>query len=196
VRRTILAIAAVLAASAANAQSTIYPHKLMDSKVGAQQIQDAATRQYLISRGGILLPTDNSLLALATLVPVPLVVINGGKGGSIPEHISRFGTLGRSGAPVEMHGGCYSACTLILAYVAKEKLCFAPGAFLTFHAATWTPKPPYQIAPAATRDMYLSYPVEVRQWIDARGGYDKLTVESYWTMYDHDLWAIGYAKCR
>jgi hypothetical protein len=149
---------------------------------------------------GYVAPDQRALVALSApiMAPTPLkpMVIRGGKGGSIPEHISRFGTLGRSGAPVEMHGGCYSACTLITAHVPKERLCFAPGAFLAFHAATWTPKPPHQIAPAATRDMYLSYPAEVQQWIDARGGYDKLTVESYWTMYDRELWAIGYPKCR
>lgn len=75
----------------------------------AQQVQDAVTRQYLISRGAILYDDGPSLAALAALQPpLPPVVIKGGKGGSIPEHISRFGTLGRSGAPVEMRGGCYS----------------------------------------------------------------------------------------
>lgn len=162
----------------------------------AQQIQDAATRQFLINRGAILFDDGPRLAALATLHPPPPVVMLGGKGGSIPEHIARFGVLGRSGAPVEIHGGCYSACTLILAHVAKEKLCFAPGAFLAFHAATWTEKPPHQISPSATRDMYQSYPLEVQQWIDRNGGYEKLTVEAYWTMYDRELWAIGYPKCK
>jgi hypothetical protein len=39
-------------------------------------------------------------------------------------------------------------------------------------------------------------PPEIKRWIEANGGYEKLTVESYWTMYDRELWAMGYPKCR
>ena len=145
-------------------------------------------------------PPDKSLPALAALAPAPIVVhsvvLDRETGGSIPQHQSRFWTLQRSGANVEMRGGCWLACTLITSYIPKERLCFAPGAFLAFHAATSTAAPPHQIAPYATLQMYQSYPVEVQQWIDRHGGYEKLTVESYWTMYDRDLWAMGYPKCR
>lgn len=161
----------------------------------AAAAQEAA-REYVLSRGGWI--PDNHLLAALALLPPPLppFVILGGKGGSIQEHISHFWTLARSGAPVEMRGGCYSACTLITAHVPKEKLCFAPGSFLAFHAATWTQTPPHQISPSATLQMYQSYPLEIRQWINRNGGYEKLTIEAYWTMYDRDLWAIGYARCK
>ena len=33
-----------------------------------------------------------------------------------------------------MRGPCYSACTLLLAYVAPDNLCIAEGAFMAFHA--------------------------------------------------------------
>jgi hypothetical protein len=48
----------------------------------------------------------------------------------------------------------------------------------------------------ATLMMFDSYPPEIKRWIEANGGYEKLTVESYWTMYDRELWAMGYPKCR
>jgi hypothetical protein len=48
----------------------------------------------------------------------------------------------------------------------------------------------------ATRLMYVSYPPEVRRWIDAHGGYEKFPLDGYWTLYDRELWAMGYPKCK
>src|SRR5262245_10588687 len=56
-------------------------------------------------------------------------------GGVIKEHIERWQALARSGADVEILGPCYSACTLIVAYVPKERLCFGAFATLQFHLA-------------------------------------------------------------
>jgi hypothetical protein len=155
-----------------------------------------ATQEYLISRGGWL-PPDKSLPATAALAAptLPPVVMYSGMGGSIIEHKSRFWDLERSGAAVEMRSGCWSACTLITSYLPKDRLCFAPGAFLAFHAAFEDPNI-RQRSERATRVMFDSYPREIKRWIEANGGYEKLTVESYWTMYDRELWAFGYPKCR
>jgi hypothetical protein len=85
VRRTILAIAAVLAATAANAQSTIYPpHKLMDPEAGLPLYQR------------IMMPPADPIGDVPpgwrlTALPPPTmpsperVVINGGMGGLIAE---------------------------------------------------------------------------------------------------------------
>ena len=56
-------------------------------------------------------------------------------GGVIKKHIERWQELARSGSDVEILGPCYSACTLILAYVPKERLCFGAFASLQFHLA-------------------------------------------------------------
>jgi hypothetical protein len=48
---------------------------------------------------------------------------------------------------------------------AEARLCFAPGAFLAFHAAR-TIEPYPRLSPHATWTMYASYPAEIRQWID------------------------------
>jgi hypothetical protein len=119
----------------------------------------------------------------------------GGMGGSINEHVLRFMGLGRSGATVEMRGGCWSACTLVTSYVTKERLCFAPGSFLAFHAAVETLGIPLR-SERATRQMFDSYPAEIKYWINAHGGVANLEVGSYWTMRDHELWAIGYPRCK
>jgi hypothetical protein len=47
----------------------------------------------------------------------------------------------------------------------------------------------------ATIAMYDAYPVEIRGWIDRNGGVGQLPLHGFWTMYDRDLWAIGYPKC-
>ena len=56
-------------------------------------------------------------------------------GGVIKEHIERWQELERSGSDVEILGPCYSACTLIVAYVPKERLCFGVFASPQFHLA-------------------------------------------------------------
>jgi hypothetical protein len=66
---------------------------------------------------------------------------------------------------VELRGPCYSACTLIAAYVGKDDLCIAEGAFLAFHAVRSLET--RQIMPAATALMYWQ---DIRGWIDRTGG--------------------------
>jgi hypothetical protein len=123
-----------------------------------------------------------------------LVVMHHGLGGSIPEHKIRFAQYGLLGTKVELRGGCYSACTIITSYVAKENLCIAEGAFMAFHAARVTMDGP--IHGPATIAMVEAYPPEIRGWIDRNGGVGKLPFNGYWTMYDRDLWAFGYPKCK
>jgi hypothetical protein len=133
--------------------------------------------------------------ALSPPPPLAPVVMAGGQGGSIYEHILRFSKLEQTGAPVEMRGGCWSACTMITGFVPKERLCFAPAAFLAFHAARTGEADP-RLSLAGTWRMYASYPPEIKSWIDNRGGPDKLKVETFWFMHSHDLWAIGYPRCK
>jgi len=47
-------------------------------------------------------------------------------GGRIDQHIERWKALATSGDDVEIRDLCPSACTLVLAYVPKERLCFRP----------------------------------------------------------------------
>jgi hypothetical protein len=58
------------------------------------------------------------------------------QGGFIFEHMRRWRQLGQSDADVEIRGPCFSACTLIIAVVPKERLCFGGYASLQFHAAS------------------------------------------------------------
>lgn len=121
------------------------------------------------------------------------IVITLGAGGSIREHNVRFKGYRDAGAMIELRGPCYSACTLVTAYVGKDKLCIGEGAFFAFHAARYADA---RLATADTAVMYWQQPVEIRAWIDRHGGHDKLPLNGFWTMYDRDLWAMGYPKCR
>ena len=94
---------------------------------------------------------------------------------------------------MELRGPCYSACTIITTYVAKQNLCIAEDAFMAFHAARTTLDGP--IHGPATIAMVNAYPVEIRHWIDHSGGWHNLPIDGFWMMYDHSLWALGYPKC-
>ena len=138
-------------------------------------------------------PDAAHILAMIKPPPLAPVVIDGGKGGNISEHQAKFWALKQQGASVKMYAGCWSACTLITAYIPKDRLCFAEGAFMAFHSAQSVDHKPRL---DATLAMYSLYPAEIRQWIDRNGGPYKMTVETYWTLYAPDLWAMGYPRCK
>jgi hypothetical protein len=115
-------------------------------------------------------------------------------GGVIKEHVDRWQELARSGADVEILGPCYSACTLIMTYVPKERLCFGAFATLQFHLA-WnreTGKPSLD----ATQWMLKQYPREIYDWIMERGGVANMTVPTFMELRAPSLWRMGYRQCK
>jgi hypothetical protein len=214
--RIALAAYVTLAATAANAQESIHPKKIVDPEAGLPGYK----RKYMPPDGSLdWLPDGARIVAtikpsppeplgsanpLAGLLPAPLpirpappepVVMYGGMGGVIWEHQSRFNLLAARGQPVEMRGGCWSACTLITGYVPKDRLCFAAGSFLAFHAAV-TAAVPHRLSVPDTWTMYFALPAQIQNWIDANGGPLKMTVADYWFLRDVDLWKMGYPRCK
>jgi len=155
---------------------------------------------------GDRLPTRAPIVT-ATIVPDPKlglgrplgtpVVMTFENGGNISMHRMRFFNYQRDGDRIELRGPCYSACTLVTGYVPRDMICVAPGAFMAFHAAQTGDVPP-QRHYYGTATMYNTWPEPIREWIDAQGGRSKLPGpgEGYWTLYDRDLWAMGYPKCK
>jgi hypothetical protein len=158
-----------------------------------QLASQSAGKTAEIARMQIRPSGDGSRLEMAALSQP--VVMHREIGGSIPMHENRFRAMARTGAKVEMRGPCYSACTLLTAYIPKERLCFGQGSFLAFHAASSDPDRRFYDR-QATMLMYQSYPAEIKSWIDRRGGWEQFTTHEYWTLYDRDLWAMGYPKCK
>jgi hypothetical protein len=115
-------------------------------------------------------------------------------GGVIKEHIERWQELARSGADIEILGPCFSACTLIVAYIPKERLCFGAFATLQFHLA-WdreTGKPSLD----ASLWMLKQYPREIYDWIMERGGVASMTIPTFWELRAPNLWRWGYRQCK
>jgi hypothetical protein len=97
-----------------------------------------------------------------------------------------------------------SACTLVVNYIPKERLCFDANAQLAFHmlrsgaTADWKPGDPWKELPLnleATKQIVDSFPEDIRNWINERGGYSKLPTETYLTMRASELWKMGYRRC-
>ena len=107
-------------------------------------------------------------------------------------HYQLYTDYRRAKTKVEVRGPCYSACTLVLAYV--EDICVGEGAFMAFHAVR--SKETGARMDWETRIAYSSMPTVIQGWIDDHGGADKLPLHGFWTLHDRDLWAMGYPKCN
>jgi len=130
---------------------------------------------------------------------VPPTVLFTEPGGILVDHVKRWIDLAASGQDVEIYGPCYSACTLITAYVPKERLCFAKFSSLNFHQVTYMGHP---TVPAAqyTEWMFNRYPEDIRAWLNKRGGIEKLPLtgltHEWWILWANELWEMGYRKCE
>jgi hypothetical protein len=119
------------------------------------------------------------------------VVIRYGPGGRMDAHYALYTDYRRAKTKVEVRGPCYSACTLVLAYV--EHICIAEGAFMAFHAVRSVQTNARM--DDETRRAYTNMPLPIRRWIDDNGGHEKLPLDSFWTLRDRELWAMGYPRC-
>ncbi len=92
-------------------------------------------------------------------------------GGRMDTYVGKYQGLRSSGEMVMIDGFCASACTIVLGTVPHDRICVTSRARLGFHAA-WDPgSAGRQITnPEATQTLYMMYPMEVRRWIDQRGG--------------------------
>jgi hypothetical protein len=114
------------------------------------------------------------------------------QGGRIDQHIERWKALAASGEDVEIRGFCWSACTLVTAYIPKERLCFSQTATLAFHLARF---PNGEPSIEGSRWMFNAYPEDIRAWLRAKGGLEKMPLEGYWLMFPSELWQMGYRDC-
>jgi hypothetical protein len=115
------------------------------------------------------------------------------RGGLISEYDYRWRMVRRDGKDVEVIGVCESACTFVLSWIEKDKLCIGGNAMFAFHSARYSNSRP---ALQATQYMYDSYPPDIRNWIDRKGGYANLPLDGYWFLPAKELWAMGYRRCQ
>ena len=121
-------------------------------------------------------------------VPIPKTVLYYEPGGVIADHVKRWRELAQSGDEVEIRGWCGSACTLIMAYVPRERICFGGNASLAFHAARNAETG--EVSIQTTTWMFYQYPEDIRNWLKDKDG---LVVNN--TLTAPGLWSMGYRKC-
>ena len=92
-------------------------------------------------------------------------------GGQLGAYIQRHQAMRLSGERVVIDGPCFSACTMVLGAIPRNRICVTSRAVLGFHAA-------YHLDPSGgpvtsrgeTLLMMSQYPQQVRKWIARRGG--------------------------
>jgi hypothetical protein len=130
----------------------------------------------------------------------PPIVLFNEPGGKLAEYWERFLAYRVRKSEVRVVGKCPSACTLVLAAIERSKLCFGKDAKLLFHQAINPPPDPETgvatVSPSTTQWMINKYPEDIKKWIVAKGGAEKLpTFNNFWTLDSAELWAMGYRKC-
>src|SRR5262252_1051574 len=114
-------------------------------------------------------------------VPMHKTVLFYEPGGRLDLLEQRWRDLAASGDEVEIRGPCMSGCTMIMAHVPSERICFDKWASLQFHLA----RKSYETRePSATGSQYMlnHYPQVIRMWLRDKGGVEKMTIEEFWVL--------------
>jgi hypothetical protein len=132
------------------------------------------------------------LIAVLPKTATAVVRIIDDRGGNIGAYWSRYMALRDAGEQIVIDGTCSSACTLVLGIVPHERICVTAHAVFGFHAA-WRPGflGLEVINDPATRTLWNTYPVPIRQWIAHNGGLGPTTIY----LSGSELMAM-YRQCR
>jgi hypothetical protein len=114
---------------------------------------------------GALLAISAASSASATML------ISEDRGGQIGQYLQAFAALRSSGENVVVDGNCFSACTLLLGLIPRDRVCVTSRARFGFHAA-WMPDESGRpvTSPMGTQALWNIYPTRVRSWIHRHGG--------------------------
>jgi hypothetical protein len=119
----------------------------------------------------VLLPVIVLCCLLAVQPAAADVRILSSPGGPVVPFVELFEKVRQSGERVVIDGPCYSACTLVLSMLPRERICVTRRASLGFHAARSMDRfGRFYAEPEATQAVQAIYPPPVRNWIARRGG--------------------------
>jgi len=111
------------------------------------------------------------LISLMAVSPALAERITDDAGGLIQTYVQRFSQARDSGERIVVDGQCLSACTLVLAFVPRERICVTPNAVFGFHAAwSYDAQGGQASDRAGTDSLWKMYPEHIRRWIRAHGG--------------------------
>ncbi len=111
------------------------------------------------------------LLGLPLRPALSTIVLRDDIGGKMEDYLARFQRARATGETIVIDGPCYSACTMVLGLVPRNRLCVTANAVLGFHAA-WSSDSAGNRLPdrAGTRQLMKTYPRSIRTWIAQNGG--------------------------
>ncbi len=111
------------------------------------------------------------LISLMAVSPALAERITDDTGGLIQTYVQRFSQVRDSGERIVVDGRCLSACTLVLAFVPRERLCVTPNAVFGFHSAwSYDAQGGQALDGKGTQSLWDMYPERIRAWIRANGG--------------------------
>ena len=152
-------------------------------------------------------PPFAGLPGIQVFPTTPMTVVitaRGNDGGQLDHYDSEWRRAATQGATARVYGPCFSGCTMVMAHIPKNRLCFGRDAKLSFHQArkgvldNQARISSLDILPASpetTQWMIDQYPPDIRDWINDRGGVAKMTVRDFWILTAEDLWKMGYSQC-
>jgi hypothetical protein len=112
-----------------------------------------------------------SLASVEAHAQYPIGLLEDDEGGGVEEYIDKYKILRDSGQAVEISGGCYSACTLVFAFVPAERICVTRSASLVFHAPYYLDAKGREFRiPSYTKTVAQMYPRKMRDFFRKRGG--------------------------
>jgi hypothetical protein len=133
------------------------------------------------------------VLALCTGSAFADVRILASPGGEVGQFLRLFAALRESGQRVVIDGPCFSACTLVLGSIPRERICVTSRAVLGFHGARLFDREgnEYRTPSSVNAAVMDAYPKPVQRWIARRGGLSEKTI----TLRGAEL-ARYYPSCR
>jgi hypothetical protein len=133
-----------------------------------------------------------ALAALSVSSAFADIIIRRDPGGQIGHYLHAAQRMRDSGERVIVDGACFSACTLLLAAMPRDRVCVTERAVLGYHAA-WVPgaNGEHVTSVSATRMMWDLYPGQVRRALARRGGLSRKMI----FMRGRELTSL-YPRCR
>lgn len=120
------------------------------------------------------------------------LVVNNDSGGNMAARVAQIDALRNSGTPVEIRGGCMSACTM---YLALRATCVSPSATLGFHGPSsqyYGIALPQKEFEHWSRIMANHYPEPLRSWFLREGR--NITV-GFHRISGRELIRLGVPQC-
>lgn len=117
-------------------------------------------------------PLGFAAVAMALFAPPSYgeIRIDGDMGGDLGAYMRSLMVIRDSGEKVVIDGDCFSACTLVTAFLPRKQICVTRRARLGFHSAQTDQFGRSVISPDVNRILMELYPPPIQSWLTRNGG--------------------------